>query len=546
MHVFDTLATQIRRMPGSRWTGEIIATSGLTLEAVGLSRVLAVGDRCAVVGRAGARIPCEVVGAREGRSVLMALGRIEGVAPGSTVEFDGQVAVTRPSDAWRGRIINALGEPADGLGPLPEGEYVADLRATAPPAYARRRMGERMNTGVRVLDLFTPICQGQRLGVFAGSGVGKSTLLSMLARHADADVNVIGLIGERGREVREFIERDLGPEGLAKSIIIVATSDESPLMRRNAALLTLAAAEDQRKRGRHVFLMMDSVTRYANALREIGLASGEPPSTKGYPPSVFAELAALLERAGPGLGRQGDVSAVFTVLVDGGDMDEPVADAVRGILDGHVVLSRAIAERGRYPAVDVLRSISRALPDCASPYENELLKKARALMALYADNEELIRIGAYKRGANEALDEAIERWEALENVLGQRREQTATVAEAFEALAGALSVEGVAMDEDAEARWRDARRAAHAARMKAQAAAQDDDVVEDGGSREELRVWDAGAEGDGGADRLEEDGLLTIDLTAEPAAPDDASGPKRLPAPRGPRAAEPPLVGHKP
>lgn len=528
MHVFDTLATQIRRMPGPRWRGEIVGASGLTLEAVGLARVLAVGDRCAVVGRGGARIPCEVVGARNGRSVLMALGRIEGVAPGAPVVFDGQGATVRPADAWRGRVLNALGEPVDGAGPLPEGDYVADLRGTPPPAYARRRVGERMNTGVRVIDLFTPICRGQRLGVFAGSGVGKSTLLSMFARNANADVNVIGLIGERGREVREFIERDLGPEGLARSIVVVATSDESPLMRRNAALLTLAAAEDQRKRGRHVFLMMDSVTRYANALREIGLASGEPPSTRGYPPSVFAELAALLERAGPGLKGQGDVSAVFTVLVDGGDMDEPVADAARGILDGHVVLSRAIAERGRYPAVDALKSVSRALPDCASPYENELLKKARALMALYADNEELIRIGAYQKGSNDALDEAIERWAAMEDVLSQRRNQTDTVEAAFAALEAALAAEGVTvMDEGAEAQWREARRAARAAAEAHRASDPGDEAPRDGGPPDTDAMSDRDASAPHVAERDGDD--LTLDLTAEPGP--ETTGPAQLPPP---------------
>lgn len=448
MPIFDQITTQIRRAPSAQWRGEIAGVGGMTLEAIGLARKLAVGDRCDVIGRTGTPSPCEVIGAREDRLVLMPLTRLDGVSLGSLVVHDGTGFSVRPCDAWRGRVVNALGEPIDGKGPLPEGEFVADLRATPPPPVARRRMGERISTGVRVMDTFTPLCRGQRMGVFAGSGVGKSSLLSMFARNAQADVNVIGLIGERGREVREFIERDLGEDGLARSILVVATSDEAPLMRRNAALLSLAVAEDQRKRGHHVFLMMDSVTRYAMALREIGLAGGEPPSTKGYPPSVFAELAALLERAGPGMGTQGDVSAIFTVLVEGGDMEEPIADAVRGILDGHVVLSRDIAERGRYPAVDALKSVSRALPDCATPYENELLAKAREIMALYADNEELIRIGAYKRGSDEALDEAIEKSAALEAVLTQRRHERDSCDHAFERLASALAVEGVETSPD--------------------------------------------------------------------------------------------------
>ncbi len=499
MHVFDQLTTQIRRAPGAVWRGEVAGVCGLTLEAVGLSRKLAVGDRCDVVGRSGRRSACEVIGARADRTLLMPLGPLEGVAPGAEVIHDGVGFSVRPCEAWCGRVINALGEPIDGKGPLAEGAFVADLRATPPPAVARRRMGGRISTGVRVIDLFTPICQGQRVGVFAGSGVGKSTLLSMFARGAQADVNVIGLIGERGREVREFIERDLGEEGLKRTILIVATSDEPPLMRRNAALLTLAAAEDQRKRGRHVFLMMDSVTRYAMALREIGLAAGEPPSTKGYPPSVFAELAALLERAGPGMGRQGDVSAIFTVLVEGGDMDEPVADAARGILDGHIVLSRAIAERGRYPAVDALKSVSRALPDCASPYENELLAKARQVLGLYADNEELIRIGAYKKGADDSLDEAIEKSAAVEAVLSQRRNDVDTVGAAFKRLESALEVEGVAVEDEP-------RGPSFAPR--ADTAGADDDAGE-------------GAVGDDtvGEDAASDDDDGFLDLEVEPPAP---------------------------
>jgi flagellum-specific ATP synthase len=292
---------------------------------------------------------------------------------------------------------------------------------------------------VRALDAFATCRRGQRLGLFAASGVGKSSLMSMLARHADCDVAVIGLVGERGRELREFIEDDLGPAGLARSVVICATSDSAPLMRRDAALAAMTVAEHFRDQGKRVLLMMDSVTRFAMALREIGLSAGEPPATRGFPPSVFAELPRLLERAGPGAeGCAGSITGLFTVLVEGDDHDEPVADAVRGILDGHVVLDRRIGEGGRYPAVDVLRSLSRTVPGCLEPAERAILARARRILALHRDMADMVRLGAYRAGSDPAVDEAVRLAPLIEDVLRQGKEEAGSVAGAFAALSLAM------------------------------------------------------------------------------------------------------------
>jgi flagellum-specific ATP synthase len=305
------------------------------------------------------------------------------------------------------------------------------MKSEPPPAAARARVGQRIDTGVRALDLFAPLCVGQRLGLFAGSGVGKSVLLSMLARWTQCDVAVIGLIGERGREVQEFIEDDLGPDGLARSVLVVATSDAPALMRRQAAWTTLAIAEHFRDQGLHVLCLMDSVTRFAMAQREIGLANGEPPASRGYTPSVFAELPRLLERAGPGRVGEGSITGLFTVLVDGGDHDEPVADAVRGILDGHVVMSRHIAESGRYPAIDILKSVSRTLPHCLSGSQNALRMEARSLLSLFGDMEEMARLGAYRTGSNPAVDRAMALAPEIETLLKQGKDDHGNADAAF-------------------------------------------------------------------------------------------------------------------
>ncbi|MBA4807849.1 FliI/YscN family ATPase, partial [Brevundimonas sp.] len=312
----------------------------------------------------------------------------------------------------------------------------AQIQPLAYPAHSRGRVGERLDLGVRAMDVFTTTCRGQRLGIFAGSGVGKSVLLSMLARQATCDAVVVGLIGERGREVREFVEETLGEEGLKRAVVVVATSDEPALKRRQSAYMTMAIAEFLRDQDLEVLCLMDSVTRFAMAQREIGLAAGEPPTTKGYTPTVFTELPKLLERAGPGPVRPdgttaAPITALFTVLVDGGDHDEPIADAVRGILDGHIVMDRKIAERGRFPAIDVLKSVSRTMPGCQTPPERELNKRARQCLSAYANMEELIKIGAYRTGADPIVDRAIALNPALEDFLGQDKDDATRLTDSF-------------------------------------------------------------------------------------------------------------------
>ena len=417
-------------------SGRVAAVSGLLIEARGGLNRLAVGARAQIERRAAAPLAAEVVGFRETRALLMPFGSVEGVAPGAEIRIAPEAAGVRPTLAWRGRIINAFGEPIDGKGPLPQGPVTYALRSAPPAALARGRVGERLDLGVRAMNVFTTCCRGQRLGVFAGSGVGKSVLLSMLAREAACDAVVVGLIGERGREVREFIEETLGEEGLKRAVVVVATSDEPALTRRQAAYATLAVAEYMRDQDQEVLCLMDSVTRFAMAQREIGLAAGEPPTTKGYTPTVFTELPKLLERAGPGPVRPdgttaGPITGLFTVLVDGDDHNEPIADAVRGILDGHIVMERAIAERGRFPAINVLKSISRTMPACQRPHERETVRQARALLAAYADMEELIRIGAYRAGSDAQVDNAIRLNPALERFLTQDKDEATSLDDSF-------------------------------------------------------------------------------------------------------------------
>jgi flagellum-specific ATP synthase len=321
--------------------------------------------------------------------------------------------------------------------PAPAGRIAGAVPQRAA-ARARRRVGAPLDLGVRALNTFITCCRGQRIGIFAGSGVGKSMLLSMLARNVVADMSVIGLVGERGREVQEFLQDDLGPTGLARSVVVVSTSDEPALMRRQPAYLTLAIAEYFRDEGQDVLVLMDSITRFAMAQREIGLSAGEPPTAKGYTPTVFTELPRLLERAGPGT-QQGTISGIFTVLVDGDDHNEPVADAVRSTLDGHIVMERAIAERGRYPAINILKSVSRTMPRAADPAHLPAVNRARRIMATYADMEELIRLGAYRSGSSPEVDEAIRLHEPLEGFLAQDKSEATDLAEGYAWLAQILS-----------------------------------------------------------------------------------------------------------
>lgn len=437
-----TLADTLRTLSPDRLEGRVAAVNGLVVEAAGPQQAMMLGARASVQTAAGAA-RLEIVGYRDGRALMMPFETVEGLRAGARLTFEAAAPTIAPTRAWLGRVVDAFGAPVDGQGPLPEGSVARLVRAAPPPAHARARVGGRMETGVRALDAFCALCAGQRMGIFAGSGVGKSVLLSMLARGAAADVVVIGLIGERGREVREFLEDTLGPEGLRRAVVVVATSDESALKRRQAAYTTLAIAEYFRDEGAHVLCLLDSVTRFAMAQREIGLAAGEMPASKGYTPTVFAELPRLLERAGPGTpganGRAGAITGLFTVLVDGGDHDEPVADAVRGILDGHLVLERAIAERGRYPAVNILKSVSRLMPECHSPQEQGLVREARKAMASYADMEELVRLGAYRRGADPDTDRAIDLAVPLEAFLSQAKHERSTFPETFQGLAGILA-----------------------------------------------------------------------------------------------------------
>ena len=426
--------------------GRVAAVSGRLIEARGGLTRLAVGARAEIERRGDTPLAAEVVGFRETRALLMPFGSLEGIAPGAEIKIAPDAASIRPSLGWRGRIVNAFGEPVDGKGPLRQGPAAYPLRRPAPSAHARGRVGARLDLGVRAMNVFTTCCRGQRLGVFAGSGVGKSVLLSMLAREATCDAVVVGLIGERGREVREFIEETLGEEGLKRAIVVVATSDEPALMRRQAAYTTMAVAEYLRDQGQEVLCLMDSVTRFAMAQREIGLAAGEPPTTKGYTPTVFTELPKLLERAGPGPIRPdgteaGPITGLFTVLVDGDDHNEPIADAVRGILDGHIVMERAIAERGRFPAINVLKSISRTMPACQLPEERMIVTAARQTLAAYSDMEELIRIGAYRAGADPQVDRAIRLNPALEAFMSQDKEEATSLEESFMRLGTILAAE---------------------------------------------------------------------------------------------------------
>jgi flagellum-specific ATP synthase len=431
-----SLVAAVERIDPLTVSGRVAAVNGLLIEARGGLTRLSVGARAEIERRNDKPLLAEVVGFRETRALLMPFGPVEGVAPGAEFRIEPLGSAVRPHRSWLGRIIDAFGEPIDGKGPLQQGAAAYPLRAAPPAAHARGRVGERLDLGVRSMNVFTTCCRGQRLGVFAGSGVGKSVLLSMLAKQADCDAVVVGLIGERGREVREFIEETLGEEGLKRAIVVVATSDEPALKRRQAAYMTLAIAEFLRDQDLEVLCMMDSVTRFAMAQREIGLAAGEPPTTKGYTPTVFTELPKLLERAGPGPVRPdgttaGPITGIFTVLVDGDDHNEPIADAVRGILDGHIVMERAIAERGRFPAINVLKSISRTMPGCQHQHERDIVTSARQSLSAYSNMEELIRIGAYRTGADPAVDRAILLNPSLEAFLRQDKDEVSTLDESF-------------------------------------------------------------------------------------------------------------------
>ncbi|HBG09971.1 MAG TPA: flagellar protein export ATPase FliI [Firmicutes bacterium] len=395
-------------------SGRVSQIVGLTIESIGPTTNI--GDLCLIQPRKGRGIPAEVVGFRDQKVLLMPLSDLTGVGPGSLVTATGSPLMVPVGEALLGRILDGLGQPLDHKGYVPVTKY-RSVQGSIPQPLERQRIKDHLSVGVRAIDGVLTCGRGQRIGVFAGSGVGKSTLLGMMARHTEADVNVIALIGERGREVREFIERDLGPDGLARSVVVVATSDQPALVRIKGAMVATTIAEYFRDLGRDVLFVMDSVTRLALAQREVGLAIGEPPATRGYTPSVFALMPKLLERTGPG--PTGTITAFYTVLVEGDDMNEPIADTVRGILDGHIVLNRALAERNHYPAIDVLASISRLMVEVTSQEHQELAAKLRAALAAYAEAEDLINIGAYAHGSNPEIDEAIRLYPGITAFLRQ-------------------------------------------------------------------------------------------------------------------------------
>ncbi len=415
--------------------GRVTKVLGLLVEISGFGSDLSIGSQVHLKPGRDLIIPCEVVGFKEGHALLLPFGSLEGISLGCPAVIRRTKPLITPDERWLGRVINAFGEPIDGKGPLPQGGHPVPLRNVPPAPHSRQRMGAQLDLGVRAVNTFLATCQGQRMGIFSGSGVGKSVLLSMMARYTKADVSVIGLVGERGREVQEFLEDDLGPEGLKRSVVIVATGDEPALKRRQAAYMTLAVAEYFRDRGRQVLCLIDSITRFAMAQREIGLSAGEPPTSKGYPPTTFGELARLLERAGPGAPGQGSITGLFAVLVEGDDTNEPISDAVRGIVDGHIVMERAIADRGRFPAINVLKSVSRALPKALSDERNAVLRRARQVITAYEDMEELIRLGAYRRGSDPKVDEAIKLYPQLETFLAQHKDENTGIDESFKRLA---------------------------------------------------------------------------------------------------------------
>ncbi len=412
MDKMQSIAARMRQVRMARHFGRVCAIKAGTIWAEGLNSHASLGDRVLFSMGSENDLTGEVVALHAKEAIILPEGPMDGLSIGTQVELIFAPSLA-PSTSWIGRIIDPFGRPLDGR-PLLAGGEERGFRPPPPPAAGRNRLGARLNTGLAVFDTLLPLVRGQRMGLFAGSGVGKSTLLSLLARGVSADVVVIGLIGERGRELREFVEEVLGEEGMARSVVVAATSDQSPLTRRRCAWAAMTVAEYFRDQGKHVLFLADSITRFAEAHREIALSAGESPSYRGFPPSTSQMIMSLAERSGPGAIGSGDITAIFSVLVAGSDMEEPVADILRGVLDGHVVLDRAIAERGRFPAVDVLRSVSRSLPNAASAAENEQIARARSLLGTYAESELMIRAGLYAPGSDQRLDEAVRIYPALD------------------------------------------------------------------------------------------------------------------------------------
>ncbi|MEG2338475.1 MAG: flagellar protein export ATPase FliI [Clostridium sp.] len=425
---FNSLNEKVRKSKTLTVRGKVKKVVGLTVEVEGIRAF--VGEVCIIKNIDNNEIESEVVGFNGDTALLMPFDTTFGIAPGSEVIATGKALTVKVSDSLLGRVLDGLGRDMNGYEPKAAVEYKLDR--DPPNPLTRQRIKSVMTTGVRAIDGFLTCGVGQRIGIFAGSGVGKSTLLGMIAKYSDADVNVIALVGERGREVKEFIEKDLGEEGLKRSVVVVATSDQSPIMRLKGAYAATSIAEYFRDKGKNVMMMMDSVTRFAMAQREIGLTIGEPPATKGYTPSVFAKLPRLMERTGNSA--DGSITAFYTVLVDGDDMNEPIADATRGILDGHIVFSRKIAAKNHYPAIDINSSVSRLMSQIAGEELKEKAGKVRDLLATYSESEDLINIGAYQSGANYKVDEAINKIDAINEFLKQKVDEYSSLNDTIEKL----------------------------------------------------------------------------------------------------------------
>ncbi|MBQ3388552.1 MAG: FliI/YscN family ATPase [Thermoguttaceae bacterium] len=434
MEIQESIYDQIKSVMPARIVGSVVSTKGLTVSATGFPAPI--GALAQIKQAGGEPIPAEVVGFRDDITLLCSYSDLNGIRRGTRVEMVQTVPRLRVGDELLGRVVNAFGETLDDQ-PKPFLSHRLRYDRRPPDPCTRPRIDTVLSTGIRAIDGFLTVGQGQRIGIFAGSGVGKSMTLGMMTRYTDADVIVIGLIGERGREVNDFIERNLGPEERRKSVVVVSTSSEPALMRVRAAQAAMTIAEYFRDRGKNVLFLIDSVTRYAMALREIGLAAGEPPTTKGYPPSVFSAIPQLVERAGRA--QTGSITAFITVLIEGDDKDDPIGDALRGLLDGHIWLSRKLSTRGHYPAIDPLESISRLMPDICTPRHLEAVNAVRRLLGVYAENEDLITVGAYHTGTNPEIDRAIRLKPAIDAWLCQRTDEPSTFQDA---LAGLLEIAG--------------------------------------------------------------------------------------------------------
>lgn len=414
---FEALTSEISKLSAINHFGSVAEIDAGVLRVRGLSHKAGLGNRVEIAARSGQILSGEVLRLEPDFVTVLLAGHNQGIALGDRVQLCGSTGIF-PSDDWIGRIIDADGNPLDRRS-LSRGKTVYPLNTSPLPATTRRGFGGRLETGSKLFNTLLPLVRGQRLGLFAGSGIGKSTLIGQFARNLEADITIIALIGERGRELRDFVEHTLGAQGMARSVIIAATSDRSPLEKRRAAWAAMSVAEYFRDQGKQVLLMVDSITRFAEAHREIALTGGEPATMRGFPPSTSQMIMSLCERAGPGTGTKGDITALFSVLVAGSDMDEPIADITRGVLDGHIVLDRKIAERGRFPAVDVLRSVSRSLPAAASPEENKLIARTRKLLGAYDNAELMIQSGLYTQGSDPLVDQAIIAWPKIDGFFAE-------------------------------------------------------------------------------------------------------------------------------